>query len=135
MSLLVDSSVWIAYFNGVIIAETDYLHKALGQEPIVIGDLILTEVLQGFRQQKDFERARKAMLMFPILPIVGTDVAIKSAGNYRLLRAKGITIRKTIDCLIATFCIENHHLLLHVDRDFDMFEQHLSLRVHHPLLQ
>lgn len=135
MSLLVDSSVWIAYFNGVIIAETDYLHKALGQEPIVIGDLILTEVLQGFRQQKDFERARKAMLMFPVLPIVGTDVAIKSAGNYRLLRAQGITIRKTIDCLIATFCIENHHLLLHVDRDFDMFEQHLSLRVHHPLLQ
>lgn len=135
MSLLVDSSVWIAYFNGVLTAQTDYLNKALSQEPIVVGDLILAEVLQGFRQQKDFDRARQAMSAFIVLPMVGADVAVKSAMNYRLLRAKGITIRKTIDCLIATFCIENRHTLLYADRDFDMFEQHLSLRVYHPPLQ
>ncbi len=135
MSLLIDSSVWIAYFNGVISAQTDYLHRVLAQEPLLVGDLILAEVLQGFRHQKDFERARQAMTVFTIAPMVGTEIAIKSALNYRTLRAKGITIRKTIDCLIATFCIENRHTLLHLDRDFDMFEQHLSLRVYHPPLQ
>lgn len=133
MSLLVDSSVWIDYFNGVITPETDYLHRALGQEMIFTGDLILAEVLQGFRLQKDFDRARTALLKFRVVEMVGVDTAVKSAQNYRFLRAKGITIRKTIDCLIATFCIENNLTLLHADRDFDPFEQYLNLQVRHPL--
>lgn len=133
MSLLVDSSVWIDYFNGVITQETDYLHRALGQEMIFTGDLMLAEVLQGFRLQKDFDRARTALLKFRVVEMVGVDTAVKSAQNYRFLRAKGITIRKTIDCLIATFCIENNLALLHADRDFDPFEQHLNLQVRHPI--
>lgn len=133
MSLLVDSSVWIDYFNGVITPETDYLHRALGQEMIFTGDLIFAEVLQGFRLQKDFDRARMALLKFRVVEMVGVDTAVKSAQNYRFLRAKGITIRKTIDCLIATFCIENNLALLHADRDFNPFEQHLNLQVRHPI--
>ncbi|MBX3055071.1 MAG: PIN domain nuclease [Anaerolineae bacterium] len=133
MSLLVDSSVWIDYFNGVITPETDYLHRALGQEMIFTGDLIFAEVLQGFRLQKDFDRARMALLKFRVVEMVGVGTAVKSAQNYRFLRAKGITIRKTIDCLIATFCIENNLALLHADRDFDPFEQHLNLQVRHPI--
>lgn len=133
LSLLVDSSVWIDYFNGVITPETDYLHRALGQEMIFTGDLIFAEVLQGFRLQKDFDRARMALLKFRVVEMVGVDTAVKSAQNYRFLRAKGITIRKTIDCLIATFCIENNLALLHADRDFNPFEQHLNLQVRHPI--
>lgn len=131
MSLLVDSSVWIDYFNGTITPETDYLHRVLGQEMIFTGDLILAEVLQGFRLQKDFELARRALLKFPAMEMVGVVTAVKSAQNYRFLRSKGITIRKTIDCLIATYCIENNLTLLHADRDFDLFEQQLNLQVRH----
>lgn len=132
MSLLVDSSVWIDYFNGVTSAHTDYLDAALGQQEIIIGDLILTEVLQGFRFQKDFEQARSALLKFPVRPMVGQNIAIQSALNYRSLRARGITIHKTIDCLIATFCIENKSRLLHTDRNFDPFEAFLNLKVVQP---
>lgn len=132
MNLLVDSSVWIDYFNGSITPETDYLDNALGEKPIVVGDLILAEVLQGFRRRRDFEAARIALTRFPVLVLVGQQVAIQSAANYRILRAKGITIRKTIDSLIATFCIENELTLLHADRDFDPFENFLGLQVEHP---
>ncbi|MAT98693.1 MAG: VapC toxin family PIN domain ribonuclease [Anaerolineaceae bacterium] len=132
MSLLVDSSVWIDYFNGQTTAQTDHLDAILGQREIVIGDLILAEVLQGFRRQKDFEQARVALLRFPVLPMVGQEFAIQSAKNYRTLRANGITIRKTIDCLIATFCIENGFQLLHSDRDFDPFAEHFNLQVVKP---
>ncbi len=132
MSLLVDSSVWIDFFNGRPSPQTDYLDAALGQQAIVIGDLILTEVLQGFRRQQAFEQARSALLNFPMMPMVGQRIAIQSAVNYRALRARGITIRKTMDCLIATFCIENGLMLLHADRDFDPFELHLNLQVLHP---
>jgi predicted nucleic acid-binding protein len=132
LSLFVDSSVWIDYFNGVSTSETDYLDDTLGKRVIVVGDLILAEVLQGFRFQKDFEKARNALLSFPLIEVLGTDIAIKSAVNYRKLRTKGITIRKTIDCLIATRCIEDGLTLLHSDRDFDQFEQHLALKVQHP---
>jgi predicted nucleic acid-binding protein len=132
LSLLVDSSVWIDYFNGVINPQTDYLHGVLGQEVVWVGDLILAEVLQGFRRQGDFDRAKAALLKLPTLQMVDRDTAVQSASNYRFLRSQGITVRKTIDCLIATFCLQNNLALLHNDRDFDPFEQHLSLQVRHP---
>jgi predicted nucleic acid-binding protein len=130
--LLVDSSVWIDYFNGESSLQTDYLDRALGEENIIIGDLILAEVLQGFRSKKDFETAQIALLKFPYLSMVGLEIALQSAQNYRFLRAKGITVRKTIDCLIATFCIEHNISLLHNDRDFTPFEHELGLKVLHP---
>jgi predicted nucleic acid-binding protein len=105
------------------------LDRTLGRDEIIMGDLILAEVLQGFRRERDFNAARAALLKFPVAAMVGGKIAIQSAQNYRLLRALGLTIRKTIDCLIATFCIENHCLLLHNDRGFNPFEQHLGLRV------
>jgi predicted nucleic acid-binding protein len=132
LSLLVDSSVWINYFNGLATVQTDYLDTILGQQVIVVGDLILAEVLQGFRQQKDFAQAQIALLSFPVMSMVGQEIAIQSAKNYRLLRSKGITIRKTIDCLIATFCLEKGFQLLHADRDFDSFEEYLHLQVVKP---
>ena len=127
--ILVDSSVWIDYFNGNKTKETDFLDSILGSYQIVTGDLILTEVLQGFRTEKDCQKARLALLKFSVLNMVGQGIAIKSANNYRLLRKKGITIRKTIDCLIATFCRENHLELLHSDKDFEPFEKYLNLKV------
>lgn len=130
--LMVDSSVWVDYFNGTITSQTNHLDKILGIEEIVIGDLIFAEVLQGFRLDKDYAAAKKAMYAFPILPLVGTSIALKSADNYRFLRKRGMTIRKTIDCLIATFCIKNALAILHSDSDFDPFEQHLQLKVVHP---
>ena len=129
MSLLVDSSVWIDYFNGTITPQTDFLDAALGEQEIIVGDLILAEVLQGFRQQHEFEQAQTALLSFSVVPIVGQKVAIQSAKNYRFLRQNGVTIRKTIDCLIATFCIENRIQLLQADRDFNGFVQHFDLQV------
>lgn len=130
--LLVDSSVWIDYFNGTMTPQSDYLDNILGIEDIFIGDLILVEVLQGFRHEKDYHLAQNAMSAFPILDLVGRTNALKSAVNYRNLRKQGITVRKTIDCLIATFCIENDLELLHSDNDFDPFEKHLKLKVVHP---
>lgn len=127
--ILVDSSVWIDYFNGIDNRETDLLDALLGSEPLMTGDLILTEVLQGFRHDRDFRRARAALERLFFAPMVGHDIAIKSAGNYRVLRQRGFTVRKTIDVLIATFCIENGHTLLHSDRDFDAMVEGLGLRV------
>ena len=132
MDLMVDSSVWIDFFNGRISKHTDYLHNALGEENIYVGDLILAEVLQGFRSDRDFKSAQTALLRFPVVEMLGFNIAIQSAQNYRILRTRGITVRKTIDCLIATFCIKNSLSLLHNDRNFDPFEQALSLRVIHP---
>jgi len=128
---IVDSSVWIDYLSGAVTHQTELLDTALGQRAIGIGDIILCEVLQGYRDQHDFETAREALLRFPVYTIGGTEIAIKSARNYRSLRQRGITIRKTIDCLIATFCIEGNLALLHSDRDFDPFETHLGLDVVH----
>jgi predicted nucleic acid-binding protein len=126
---IVDSSVWNDYFGGEITPQTDLLHAALGQRAIGLGDIILCEVLQGYRRQQDFEAARQALLQFPIYTIGGTEMALKSAENYRSLRRQGITVRKTVDCLIATFVIESGFSLLHSDRDFDAFETHLGLEV------
>ena len=125
--IVVDSSVWIDYFNGVQTRETALLDDILGLEPIVIGDLILAEVLQGFRSDHDVRRARAALDTLIFEPMVGRDIALISAGNYRTLRAKGVTVRKTIDMLIATFCMENGYILLHSDRDFDPIKEHLGL--------
>ena len=125
--IVVDSSVWIDYFNGVETRETALLDGILGLEPIVIGDLILAEVLQGFRSDHDVRRARTALDTLIFEPMVGRDIALISAGNYRTLRAKGVTVRKTIDMLIATFCMENGYILLHSDRDFDPIKEHLGL--------
>ena len=130
--ILIDSTVWVDYFNGRITPQTNYLDSILTSVPILVGDLILAEVLQGFRQDADFEQARRALSKFEIVSMVSPDLAIQSARNYRTLRKKGITVRKTIDSLIATFCIENSHDLLHNDSDFDPYEQHLGLQVIHP---
>ena len=127
--ILVDSSVWVDYFNGRITRQTDRLSDFLGYEVIVIGDLILTEVLQGFQDDRDFNEARKLLDSLIFRQMLGKELAIKSAENYRVLRRKGVTVRKTIDVIIATFCIENNLLLLHSDRDFRAMEEHLTLKV------
>jgi predicted nucleic acid-binding protein len=130
--LVVDTSVWIDYFNGVKNPQTDFLDTALDNTPIIIGDLILAEVLQGFRYDPDFEKARRTLGKFMQESMVNPALAVQSVRNYRFLRQKGITVRKTIDSLIATYCIENDHQLLHNDSDFDGYEKHLGLRVVHP---
>jgi hypothetical protein len=129
LPILVDSSVWIGYFNGAANPQTDHLDRLLGSGSLVVTDLILCEVLQGFREKRDFERAREALLRLPILEMGGTALALESAENYRALRRKGITIRSTIDCWIATFCLREGLELLHGDRDFDSFARYLGLRV------
>ncbi len=129
--LVVDTTVWVDYFNGVENPQTNYLDAILNQTPILIGDLIVTEVLQGFRHDPDFEKVRRMLGKFMQVDMVGPALAVQSARNYRFLRKKGITVRKTIDSLIATYCIENDHELLHNDSDFDGYEKYLGLRVVH----
>ena len=126
---IVDSSVWIDYFNGVVTPQTDLLDAALGRRELGVGDIILCEVLQGFRRQRDFDRARTALLRLPVFTLGGVELAIRSAQNYRDLRGRGITIRRTLDCLIATFVIAQGFSLLHSDQDFAPFEQYFGLEV------
>jgi predicted nucleic acid-binding protein len=130
--LLVDSTVWIDFFNGAETPLTGFVDRALDKVPILIGDLILAEVLQGFRQDADFDLARRTLTKFTQAQMVDPALAVQSARNFRFLRQKGITVRKTMDSLIATFCIENDHELLHNDNDFDGYEKYLGLRVVHP---
>ena len=127
--IVVDSSVWIDYFNGKITKQTNLLDSFLGNELVVIGDLIMTEVLQGFQSDKDFKKARQLLGSLIFKEMLGKDLAIKSAENYRRLRKKGVTVRKTIDVIIATFCIFSDLPLLHSDRDFNPMEKHLNLKV------
>jgi predicted nucleic acid-binding protein len=124
--ILVDSSVWIDYFKGTITAETEMLDRLLGQEPLAIGDLILTEVLRGFDNERDFDDARKMLTSLTVIELGGQDIAIKAAKNFRALRRLGVTVRKTSDTVIATRCIESGYDLLHNDRDFDPFARHLG---------
>jgi predicted nucleic acid-binding protein len=126
--IFVDSSVWIDYFRGVTTKETELLDKLLGTEPIAIGDLVLTEVLQGFKSERDFNQAKKLLTTLVMVDMLGQEIAIQAARNFRFLRERGITVRKTIDTIIATYCIENDLALLHSDRDFDAFVEHLNLR-------
>lgn len=130
--LVVDSTVWIDYFNGIENPQTDYLDRVADQAPILVGDLILAEVLQGFRDDADFDKARRALGKYTQAAMVNPELALQSAQNYRALRRKGATVRKTIDSLIATYCIENEHELLHNDNDYDGYQKHLGLRVVEP---
>lgn len=127
--MVVDSSVWIDYFNGKITKQTNLLHSLLGNELIVVGDLILTEVLQGFQNDKDFKKAGELLDSLIFRQMLGKELAVKSAKNYRRLRKKGVTVRKTIDVIITTFCIANNLPLLHSDRDFNPMQKHLNLKV------
>lgn len=134
--ILVDSSVWIDYFNGKRSWQTDLLDHMLSSVPIIMGDLILTEVLQGFRSDKDYETAKNYLSELPFRQMGGYNVAIQSAQNYRQLLKAGVTVRKTIDItidiIIATFCIIEGLTLLHDDRDFDPIASHFSLKVFKP---
>ena len=125
--ILVDSSVWISYFNGKINPQTDCLDSALGKKIIIVGDIILVEVLQGFKNDRDFQKAKEILSNFQIMEMLGRELAIKSAENYRLLKKKGVTVRKTIDVIIGTFCLHHNMSLLHDDRDFDPLIKYLKL--------
>jgi hypothetical protein len=127
--ILVDSSVWLDYFKGMVTPQTEKLDSLLGHEPLAIGDLILTEVLQGFADEADFNKARKMLTSLDVVDLGGQAIAVQAAKNFRTLRRHGVTVRKTIDTVIATRCIESGYDLLHNDRDFDPFAQHLGLRV------
>ena len=127
--ILVDSSVWIDYFRGADTPQVGILDGLFGRTRLAIGDLIVAEVLQGVRDEKEFNLVRKTLDAFTQIDIAGYGIAIKAARNYRTLRDKGITVRKTIDTIIATRCIENNLTLLHADRDFTPFAEHLGLKV------
>ena len=126
--ILVDSSVWIDYLRGTPTPQADKLDALLGSVPLAVGDLILTEVLQGCGTDKEFNEVRRLLLSLTVVSLGGQDVAIEAARNYRRLRSLGVTVRKTVDTVIATRCIVDKLELLHSDRDFDVFEQHLGLR-------
>lgn len=125
--ILVDSSVWIDYFRSADTPQTALLDSLLGQLPLAVGDLIVTEVLQGVRDERQFRLVQDMLGSLHHIDIVGHQVAIRAAENYRYLRSLGITVRKTIDTLIATRCIEDDLTLLHADRDFQPYERHLGL--------
>jgi predicted nucleic acid-binding protein len=127
--ILVDSSVWIDYFNGLATSQTELLDSRLSTDIIVTGDIILTEVLQGFQSDRDFAQARRLLESLVFVEMLGRALAIQSAQNYRYLRKKGVTVRKTLDIMIGTFCISNRLPLLHSDRDFDPMESYLGLKV------
>ena len=127
--VIVDSSVWIDLLAGRSNEQTEWLARELVQQRMGLTDLILCEVLQGIRGEKAFAQVREQLLEFEVFDSGGAELAVAAARNYRLLREQGLTVRTTIDCLIATFCLENGHSLLHRDRDFDVFERRLGLRV------
>lgn len=126
--ILVDSSVWIDYFGGRPTAQTDQLDHLLDSEELAIGDLILTEVLQGCKLDRQFNEVRRLLSRLEFVVLGGQDVAVAAARNYRTLRSLGVTVRRTVDVVLATRCIVNDFQLLHSDRDFDSFERHLGLR-------
>lgn len=126
--ILVDSSVWIDYFRGAATPETGRLDALLGVDEVLVGDLMLTEVLQGFASEADFSAARRALANCEVVSLGGPEICVKAAQHYRSLRRRGATVRKTIDTIIATFCIERGMPLLFSDRDFDPFVEHLGLR-------
>ena len=126
--IVVDSSVWIDYFNGRATSATETLHALLGVQPLGVGDLILTEVLQGFHRDADYRVARRLMTSLTVFELLGQRNALRCADNYRALRVRGVTVRRTIDVVIATFCIEANLPLLFEDKDFLPFVRHLGLR-------
>jgi predicted nucleic acid-binding protein len=130
--VIVDTSVWFDYFAGTCNAETVWLDLEMSKQRLGVTDLILCEILQGTRSDREFRLLRDAMLKYEVFATGGREMAIVSSENYQLLRKKGFTPRKTIDCWIATFCLMQGHALLHRDRDFEAFEKYLSLCVIHP---
>lgn len=130
--VIVDTTVWIDYLGGARNPESDWLDRELQRQRLGLTDLILCEVLQGYRDDRLFERVLRELRRFEIMEAGGSSLAIAAARNFPRLRQEGFTVRKTIDCLIATFCIRERHTLLHRDRDFDPFEKVLGLRVVHP---
>ena len=129
---LIDTTVWIDYLGGTVNQHTDWLDQELNQQRLGLTDLILCEVLQGIRGDSTFKHVRRDLSRFEVFDTGGEALAVASAQNYRFLRSHGHTVRKTIDCLIATFCLTEQHSLLHRDRDFDPFERYLGLHVLHP---
>ena len=129
--VIVDTTVWIDYLRGTENPETRWLDRELQRQRFGLTDLILCEVLQGIREQGVFTRVRTDLLRFEVFQTGGTELAVAAAENYRDLRRRGYTVHKTIDCLIATFCLQARHELLHRDHDFDCFEKVLGLRVVH----
>jgi predicted nucleic acid-binding protein len=127
--ILVDSSVWIDYFRGIRTRHTDQLDTLLTSERLAVGDLILAEVLQGCPNERQFETARRLLLSLDVVELGGLEIAIQAAKHFRFLRKRGVTVRKTIDAIIATRCIESGFTLLHNDRDFDPFVDYLGLRI------
>lgn len=132
--IVVDTSVWIDHLNDRVSPEVSLLRDLItdGLPPLLVGDLILCEILQGLSSEREARAVEAALRRFDVQAMVGPHLAGLSARNYRILRRQGITIRKTIDLLIGTFCIEHSHALLHNDRDFDPLEQHLNLKVIRP---
>lgn len=129
--VIVDTTVWIDYLRGTNNREVRWLDRELTQQRLGLTDLILCEVLQGISHRSSFDRTREELLKFHVFETGGSDLAVAAAQNYRELRKRGYTIRRTVDSLIATFCLQNGHALLHRDRDFDAFEQGLGLTVVH----
>lgn len=126
--IMVDSSVWIDFFRGTATPQMERLKVLISNDLLVVGDLILTEVLQGFDRERDFNQARQVLTSVDVVDLGGQRIAIQAARNFRKLRTLGVTIRKTIDTLIATKCIEDNISLLFSDRDFEPFVKHLGLR-------
>ena len=127
--IIADTSVWIDYVRGIVSPQTDMLDNELLHDRVATGDIIIVEFLQGFREEKDLKIAKQIMDRLEYYDFLGKEMAIISAGNYRKLRKNGVTVRKTIDVIIGTFCIEKGFELLHNDRDFDPMEQYLGLKV------
>jgi predicted nucleic acid-binding protein len=127
--IIVDSSVWIDHLNNRVTPEVRHLRALIGREAILIGDLILLEVLQGLRDGREAALVERALRRFDVAPMLDPDLASRAAANYRRLRGRGVTVRKTADLVIGTFCIERGHALLHSDRDFLPMQVHLGLRV------
>jgi len=130
--VIVDSSVWVDYLRGVSTPQTDWFHREIDVQRLGILDLILCEVLQGIVEDRKFAEVRRSLLALEVFTTGGIELSVAAAQNYRALRARGKTVRKTVDCLIATFCILNDHVLLHADSDFDHFEKELGLKALHP---
>lgn len=127
--IVADTSVWIGFFNGVPTSETRYLRSALEDATVIMGDLILAELLQGFRSETDYRTVRERLSAIDVVTLGGRDISLAAADNYRILRVKGVTVRKTVDMIIGTYCIRHDLPLLHNDRDFDPMERHLGLKV------
>jgi predicted nucleic acid-binding protein len=126
--VLVDTSVWIDYFGDVVSAQVQQLDGLVGRKQVLTGDLVLAEVLQGVRSDREFRIVRDALLTLDVVQLTSPALAVRSAQNYRVLRRHGLTVRKTIDCLIATWCIEHGIPLLYSDRDYQPFVKHLGLQ-------